>query len=144
MVQPGSAEPIRADFFSVGDFERMQTVASTRMSGAHLLDAAGHWVQQEQPEEVSKLLVQFLQGSQPPISVISERRLLLSSRSAQTRLEPLGPRTPIVKLVTRHKTHFVAKGIKKSAYDEVRIVDSRRKSCCATRIHYLRKIHGVG
>jgi pimeloyl-ACP methyl ester carboxylesterase len=31
------------------------------MVGAHLLNGAGHWVQQEQPEEVSKLLVQFLQ-----------------------------------------------------------------------------------
>jgi pimeloyl-ACP methyl ester carboxylesterase len=32
------------------------------MRGAHLVDGAGHWVQQEQPEAVSKLLVQFLQG----------------------------------------------------------------------------------
>jgi pimeloyl-ACP methyl ester carboxylesterase len=30
------------------------------MVGFHLLDGAGHWVQQEQPEQVSKLLVQFL------------------------------------------------------------------------------------
>ena len=33
------------------------------MIGCHLVDGAGHWVQQEQPEEVSRLLVQFLQGA---------------------------------------------------------------------------------
>jgi len=43
-----------------GDFERMQTHACTQMLGCHLVDGAGHWVQQEQPEEVSKLLTQFL------------------------------------------------------------------------------------
>ena len=43
-----------------GDFEKMQKTACTRMMGAHLVDGAGHWVQQEQPEEVSKLLIQFL------------------------------------------------------------------------------------
>ena len=46
---------------SPGDFERMQQTACTQMLGAHLVDGAGHWVQQEQPEEVSKLLVRFLQ-----------------------------------------------------------------------------------
>ena len=30
------------------------------MLGCHLVDGAGHWVQQEQPEEVSKLLLDFL------------------------------------------------------------------------------------
>ena len=43
-----------------GSFERMQTRACTRMLGAHLLDGAGHWVQQEQPEQVAALLSQFL------------------------------------------------------------------------------------
>ena len=33
----------------------------TNMIGCHLVDGAGHWVQQEQPGEVSRLLVQFLQ-----------------------------------------------------------------------------------
>ena len=28
-----------------------------------IIDGAGHWVQQEQPAEVSRLLVQFLQGA---------------------------------------------------------------------------------
>jgi pimeloyl-ACP methyl ester carboxylesterase len=43
-----------------GDFDNMQNNACTQMLGCHLLDGAGHWVQQEQPEKVSELLVQFL------------------------------------------------------------------------------------
>jgi pimeloyl-ACP methyl ester carboxylesterase len=43
-----------------GVFEAMQTKACTRMRGCHLIDGAGHWVQQEQPDEVSRLLLQFL------------------------------------------------------------------------------------
>jgi pimeloyl-ACP methyl ester carboxylesterase len=45
-----------------GAVESMQSKACTRMAGLHLVDGAGHWVQQEQPEAVSKLLVAFLQG----------------------------------------------------------------------------------
>ena len=44
-----------------GDFERMQRTACKHFLGCHLLDGAGHWVQQEQPEAVSGLLVEFLQ-----------------------------------------------------------------------------------
>ena len=43
-----------------GEFERMQSSACTKMLSCHLVDGAGHWVQQEQPEEVNKLLIQFL------------------------------------------------------------------------------------
>jgi pimeloyl-ACP methyl ester carboxylesterase len=43
-----------------GVFEAMQTTACTRMKGVHLIEGAGHWVQQEQPKEVSRLLLQFL------------------------------------------------------------------------------------
>ena len=43
-----------------GNFERMQQNACTRMLGCHLIDGAGHWVQQEQPERVSALLTEFL------------------------------------------------------------------------------------
>jgi pimeloyl-ACP methyl ester carboxylesterase len=43
-----------------GVFETMQTTACTRMLGCHLVDGAGHWVQQEQPAEVSRLLLSFL------------------------------------------------------------------------------------
>jgi len=48
-----------------GDFEKMQNAACTQMLGCHLVDGAGHWVQQEQPEEVSRLLLQFLEQSRP-------------------------------------------------------------------------------
>jgi pimeloyl-ACP methyl ester carboxylesterase len=31
------------------------------MLGCYFVEGGGHWVQQEQPEEVSKLLIRFLQ-----------------------------------------------------------------------------------
>ena len=43
-----------------GALERMQKVACTRMTGVHLVDGAGHWVQQEQPAITSRLLLAFL------------------------------------------------------------------------------------
>ncbi|HJU16405.1 MAG TPA: alpha/beta hydrolase [Stellaceae bacterium] len=43
-----------------GAFERMQKVACPRMVGSHLLDGAGHWVQQEQSGKVAELLIEFL------------------------------------------------------------------------------------
>jgi pimeloyl-ACP methyl ester carboxylesterase len=43
-----------------GAFEAMQTRVCTRMLGCHLVPGAGHWVQQEQPDEVVGLLKQFL------------------------------------------------------------------------------------
>ena len=43
-----------------GVFETMQKTACTNMIGCHLIDGAGHWVQQEQPAEVSRLLLAFL------------------------------------------------------------------------------------
>jgi pimeloyl-ACP methyl ester carboxylesterase len=43
-----------------GVFEAMQSTACTRMLGCHLIEGAGHWVQQEQPEQVSQLLLQFV------------------------------------------------------------------------------------
>jgi pimeloyl-ACP methyl ester carboxylesterase len=47
-----------------GAFERMPAVC-TQWRGAHLIEGAGHWVQQEQPEEVARLLVEFLRGRSP-------------------------------------------------------------------------------
>ncbi|SDT38922.1 alpha/beta hydrolase [Bradyrhizobium canariense] len=47
-----------------GVFETMQTTACTKMIGCHLIEGAGHWVQQEQPAEVSRLLLEFLQQAQ--------------------------------------------------------------------------------
>ena len=45
---------------SPGALERMQGEACTNMRGVHMVDGAGHWVQQEQPIAVSRLLVDFL------------------------------------------------------------------------------------
>ncbi len=41
----------------------MQTKACTKMIACHLVDGAGHWVQQEQPGEVSRLLLAFLRDA---------------------------------------------------------------------------------
>jgi pimeloyl-ACP methyl ester carboxylesterase len=43
-----------------GAVDKMRATACTHMTGFHLLDGAGHWVQQEQPEAVSALLLEFL------------------------------------------------------------------------------------
>lgn len=45
-----------------GDLARMSREACTRMRGVHLVPGAGHWVQQERPEEVNRLLLAFLAG----------------------------------------------------------------------------------
>jgi len=42
-----------------GALDRMKGVCK-KFEGVHLVEGAGHWVQQEQPEEVSRLLLQFL------------------------------------------------------------------------------------
>jgi pimeloyl-ACP methyl ester carboxylesterase len=49
-----------------GAVDKMRNTACTHMAGFHLLDGAGHWVQQEQPEQVSALLIQFLRDSATP------------------------------------------------------------------------------
>ena len=43
-----------------GVYEAMQQRACSRMIGCHLVEGAGHWVQQEQPEQVTRLLLDFL------------------------------------------------------------------------------------
>jgi pimeloyl-ACP methyl ester carboxylesterase len=48
-------------FQGPGALERMQTTVCTRMVATHLLDGAGHWADQEQPEQVSRLILEFLQ-----------------------------------------------------------------------------------
>jgi pimeloyl-ACP methyl ester carboxylesterase len=35
-------------------------VLTNMLGGCHLVDGAGHWVQQEQPRQVSDLLLRFL------------------------------------------------------------------------------------
>jgi pimeloyl-ACP methyl ester carboxylesterase len=48
-------------FQSPGALEYMRNCACTNMQGVKMVDAAGHWVQQEQPNAVSNLLLEFLQ-----------------------------------------------------------------------------------
>jgi pimeloyl-ACP methyl ester carboxylesterase len=43
-----------------GVFETMKSTACTHMLGAHQVEGAGHWVQQEQPLAVNRLLLDFL------------------------------------------------------------------------------------
>lgn len=43
-----------------GAVDRMQQSACSRMGGVHLIEGAGHWVQQEQPQAVIRLLLTFL------------------------------------------------------------------------------------
>ena len=45
-----------------GALEHMADAACTRWRGTHLVAGAGHWVQQEQPEETTRLLLDFLRG----------------------------------------------------------------------------------
>ena len=52
----------RGTYQTPGAVDRMRTSACTRMVGFQLLDGAGHWVQQEQPEQVSRLLMEFLRS----------------------------------------------------------------------------------
>jgi pimeloyl-ACP methyl ester carboxylesterase len=46
-----------------GALERLQKTLTTKMQGTNLVEGAGHWVQQEQPEAVSRLLLQFLRNA---------------------------------------------------------------------------------
>jgi len=45
-----------------GAYEAMQTKACSKMRLCQLIPHAGHWVQQEQPLEVNRLLLSFLDG----------------------------------------------------------------------------------
>jgi pimeloyl-ACP methyl ester carboxylesterase len=46
-----------------GVLRRMQGEVCTAMTGCHLLEGAGHWVQQERPEAVTRHLLDFLRGT---------------------------------------------------------------------------------
>jgi len=50
-------------FQKPGDFEAMQAAACKRLLGCELVEGAGHWVQQEQPTVVNRLLLDFLQAA---------------------------------------------------------------------------------
>ena len=43
-----------------GALQRLEKTLTTKYKGTHLVDGAGHWVQQEQPEVLSRLLIDFL------------------------------------------------------------------------------------
>jgi pimeloyl-ACP methyl ester carboxylesterase len=47
---------------SPGALERMSEIC-TQHRGSHLIEAAGHWVQQERAEEVNALLAEFLSAA---------------------------------------------------------------------------------
>lgn len=44
-----------------GAIDRMQESACTDLRGVHLVEGAGHWVQQEQPEQTVRLILNFLE-----------------------------------------------------------------------------------
>jgi pimeloyl-ACP methyl ester carboxylesterase len=46
-----------------GAIENMQSRACMDFRGCHLIEGAGHWVQQEQPEAVTRLLLDFVAGT---------------------------------------------------------------------------------
>lgn len=48
------------NYQSPGALERMEESACTDFRGVHLIEGAGHWVQQEQPEVVSRVVLEFL------------------------------------------------------------------------------------
>lgn len=48
------------NYQSPGALARMQKSACTDMKAIHLVPGAGHWVQQEQPDAVNRLLIEFL------------------------------------------------------------------------------------
>jgi pimeloyl-ACP methyl ester carboxylesterase len=50
-----------ATFRPPGALEQMQRQACTKMQSFHIIEGAGHWLQQEQPEQLTELIVDFLQ-----------------------------------------------------------------------------------
>jgi pimeloyl-ACP methyl ester carboxylesterase len=49
-----------------GALDRLEKTVTTKYTGTHLVDGAGHWVQQEQSAAVSRLLVDFLKSVVAP------------------------------------------------------------------------------
>ncbi|GAA3926286.1 alpha/beta hydrolase [Chitinophaga oryziterrae] len=50
-----------ATFRPPGALEQMQRQACTKMQSFHIIEGAGHWLQQEQPEQLTGLIIDFLQ-----------------------------------------------------------------------------------
>lgn len=58
-----------------GALEKMRDEVCSAMRDCHFIDGAGHWVQQEQPEQVSRLLLDFLSSSaKQEVSMASSTR----------------------------------------------------------------------
>jgi pimeloyl-ACP methyl ester carboxylesterase len=53
-------------FQRAGSYEAMQKTACTKFWGARLIDGAGHWVQQEQPEKTAAIILQFIREIPAP------------------------------------------------------------------------------
>jgi pimeloyl-ACP methyl ester carboxylesterase len=43
-----------------GALDLMRTKAATRLAGVEMIDGAGHWIQQEQPDRLGALLLAFM------------------------------------------------------------------------------------
>ncbi len=43
-----------------GQLEALRTTGCAQLRDVHLVEGAGHWVQQERPERVSELLAAFI------------------------------------------------------------------------------------
>ena len=48
------------NYQTVGAIERMQGTGCSDLRGVHQIEGAGHWVQQEKPNEVGRLLLELL------------------------------------------------------------------------------------
>lgn len=51
-----------ARFRPMGALEQMQQHACTNMQSFHIMEGAGHWLQQEQPEKLTEIMIGFLQN----------------------------------------------------------------------------------
>jgi pimeloyl-ACP methyl ester carboxylesterase len=50
-----------------GDLEAMRVLACTDFRATHLIEGAGHWVQQEQPSTVASRILRFLRQNAPAV-----------------------------------------------------------------------------
>jgi pimeloyl-ACP methyl ester carboxylesterase len=55
----------RYDWLALSNGHHASALLADHMLGCHLIEGAGHWVQQEQPQEVSRLLLRFLHEARP-------------------------------------------------------------------------------
>jgi pimeloyl-ACP methyl ester carboxylesterase len=46
-----------------GAIDRLEKNLCTKYRGTHLIGGAGHWVQQEQPQEFARLVIEFIRSA---------------------------------------------------------------------------------